>query len=136
VLVFGDYDVDGIAATALLSRALHRFGVKRVEFAMPDRLREGYGLMPEQVEHAKAGGFDLLITVDNGISSFAAAQRAVELGIDLSSPTTTILRAPFRRPRRWSTRNWNRPDTPRHALRRRCGTQLSTALNGTPMTLI
>ena len=83
VLVFGDYDVDGIAATALLTRALHRFGVQRAEFAMPDRLRDGYGLMPEQVEKARADGFGLLITVDNGISSLAAAQRAEEIGLDL-----------------------------------------------------
>ena len=83
VLVFGDYDVDGIAATALLSRALLRFGVGEVGCGMPDRLREGFGLMPDQVERAAADGVNLIITVDNGISAFAAAGRATELGVDL-----------------------------------------------------
>ncbi len=136
VLVFGDYDVDGIAATALLSRALHRFGVKRVEFDMPDRLREGYGLMPEQVEHAKAAGFALLITVDNGISSFAAAEKAAELGIDLvvtdhhniesTLPTAVAVVNPKR-------------EAAGHPLGTLCGAgvalKLSTALNGTPNDL-
>ena len=136
VLVFGDYDVDGIAATALLSRALHRFGVKRAEFAMPDRLREGYGLMPEQVEQAKAAGFDLLVTVDNGICSFAAAQRAEELGIDLiitdhhNIESTLPAAAAVVNPKL---------EPAGHPLGTLCGAgvalKLSTALNGVPHDL-
>jgi single-stranded-DNA-specific exonuclease len=136
VLVFGDYDVDGIAATALLSRALHRFGVQRVAFEMPDRIREGYGLMPEQVERAKAEGFSLLITVDNGISSFAAAQRAEELGLDLIITdhhyveTTLPTAAAVINPKR---------EAAGHPLGTLCGVgvalKLSTALNGTPNDL-
>ncbi len=136
VLVFGDYDVDGIAATALLSRALHRFGVKRVEFAMPDRLREGYGLMSEQVENAKASGFGLLITVDNGISSFAAAERAAELGLDLIITDHHNLESTF--PPAVAVINPKR-ETPGHPLGTLCGAgvalKLSTALNGTPNDL-
>jgi single-stranded-DNA-specific exonuclease len=132
VLVFGDYDVDGIAATALLSRALHRFGVKRVEFSMPDRLREGYGLMPEQVEHAKAEGFALLITVDNGISSFPAAQRAQELGIDLLITDHHNIESTL--PPAVAVVNPKR-EAPGHPLGTLCGAgvalKLSAALNGT-----
>lgn len=83
VMVFGDYDVDGVSATAIMSRGLRRFGVERVSQGMPDRVRDGFGLMPEQVEEAHARGVGLLVTVDNGTSAFAAADRARELGVDL-----------------------------------------------------
>ena len=83
VMVFGDYDVDGIAGTALLTRALRRFGVSQCDYAMPSRLKEGYGLSPDRVEDAKARGVSLIITVDNGISAHAAALKARELAIDL-----------------------------------------------------
>ncbi len=83
VLVFGDYDVDGVAATAILAQGLRRFGIERVGCDMPDRFTEGYGLMPEHVEKAKEEGYSLLITVDNGISAHAAAARARAVGLDL-----------------------------------------------------
>ncbi len=83
VLVFGDYDVDGVAAAAILTRALRKFGIKRVGCDMPNRFSEGYGLSPEHVEQAHREGFSLLITVDNGISAHDAAQRARALGLDL-----------------------------------------------------
>ena len=83
VLVFGDYDVDGISATAILTRGLRRFGIHRVGYDMPDRFSDGYGLMAARVEQAKEEGYTLLITVDNGISAHEAADRARDLGIDL-----------------------------------------------------
>ena len=83
ILVFGDYDVDGVAAAAILTRGLRRFGIRRVGCDMPDRFAEGYGLTPERVEQAKEAGVSLLITVDNGISAHEAAKRARSLGIDL-----------------------------------------------------
>ncbi|HOH50560.1 MAG TPA: single-stranded-DNA-specific exonuclease RecJ [Candidatus Hydrogenedentes bacterium] len=82
-LVFGDYDVDGVSATALLTRALQRFGLSGVTAGMPDRLRDGYGIMPVHVERAHAEGVGLIVTVDNGTSAFAAAQRARDLGVGL-----------------------------------------------------
>ncbi|MCC6699600.1 MAG: single-stranded-DNA-specific exonuclease RecJ [Candidatus Hydrogenedentes bacterium] len=83
VLVFGDYDVDGIAGTALLTRALRRYGIAQCDYGMPSRLKEGYGLGTDHVEEAKARGVSLIITVDNGISAHTAALKARELGLDL-----------------------------------------------------
>jgi single-stranded-DNA-specific exonuclease len=83
VLIFGDYDVDGITAAALLYRGLLRFGLRGVGCGMPERLAEGYGLNAGRVEAAKADGYSLIITVDNGIRAYEAAARARELGVDL-----------------------------------------------------
>jgi len=83
VLIFGDYDVDGISAAALLMNGLRRFGIRRIECSMPLRLSEGYGLSPEHVETAAQNGVGLIITVDNGISAHEAATRARTLGVDL-----------------------------------------------------
>jgi len=83
VLVFGDYDVDGISGTVILVDALHRFGIEKYGYGMPSRVTEGYGLSPEHVETAAAEGVDLIITVDNGINARDAANTARRLGIDL-----------------------------------------------------
>lgn len=83
VLVFGDYDVDGIAGTALLVMALRRFGIPKCSYALPNRLTEGYGIAPVHVRRAHEQGVRLIITVDNGISAFQAAEEADALGIDL-----------------------------------------------------
>ena len=68
ILVHGDYDVDGITATAVLVRFLRRLDL-RVETLIPDRLTDGYGLTAASVAAIIASGCDLLITVDCGISS-------------------------------------------------------------------
>jgi single-stranded-DNA-specific exonuclease len=83
VQVFGDYDVDGICSTALLIRALQRFGIARCSYAMPDRLAEGYGINANHVQQAHAEGVSLILTVDNGINAREAAEAARRLGIDL-----------------------------------------------------
>ncbi|MCC6142317.1 MAG: DHH family phosphoesterase, partial [Candidatus Hydrogenedentes bacterium] len=83
VLVFGDYDVDGVTSCALLSNGLKRFGLTQVECGMPLRLSEGYGLSVDRVEDACARGITLIITVDNGIKAHDAARRAKDLGVDL-----------------------------------------------------
>jgi single-stranded-DNA-specific exonuclease len=83
VLIFGDYDVDGIAGTALLVRALGRFGMRRVSYGVPNRLIEGYGLSLDRVDAAKASGASLIVTVDNGVGAHEALARARELGIDV-----------------------------------------------------
>lgn len=83
VLVFGDYDVDGISATAILVNALKRFGIANPSYGMPARLEEGYGLSPSHVDAAKREGVSLIVTVDNGITAFDAAERARKTGVDL-----------------------------------------------------
>jgi single-stranded-DNA-specific exonuclease len=83
VMIFGDYDVDGICATAILVRALRRMGLRNCSYGMPNRLKEGYGLSEERVQAAKNSGVGLLITVDNGISALGPALAARQCGIDL-----------------------------------------------------
>ncbi len=83
IWVFGDYDVDGIAGTAVLTRGLKRFGIEKVFPYLPERLSNGYGLTPELVEKAHSESVRLIITVDNGISTIPASLKAQELGIDL-----------------------------------------------------
>lgn len=83
VLVFGDYDVDGISGTAILFNGLKRFGLQHVSCNMPKRLTEGYGLDNEHVDEALAQGVTLIITVDNGISAHGPAAHARAAGIDL-----------------------------------------------------
>lgn len=82
ILIAGDYDVDGITSSALLMISLLPLGA-RVNFFLPHRVRDGYGLSVETVEKAHRSGYTVIITVDNGISAFDAAKRAKELGIDL-----------------------------------------------------
>ena len=78
--VWGDYDVDGVTATALVMQVLHHHGFP-VEWHLPDRQAEGYGLNVEHVEQLAAAGVDMLLTVDCGISDTAAVARARELGM-------------------------------------------------------
>lgn len=82
IVIYGDYDVDGITATALLCEYLRGMGAN-VRCMLPSREGEGYGLTQKAVETLAAKGCGLIITVDNGISAAPAAQRAKELGIDL-----------------------------------------------------
>lgn len=83
VLIFGDYDVDGIAGTAILLRAFQAIGIKRCECGMPSRLHEGYGLSAEHVATAAGNGINLIVTVDNGINAREAADAAARAGLDL-----------------------------------------------------
>ena len=83
VLVFGDYDVDGISGTAIMLNALRCFGIKHCDYAMPSRLVEGYGLGPDHVREANANGVNLIVTVDNGINARDAATAAAWSGLDL-----------------------------------------------------
>ena len=83
VLVIGDFDADGATASALMVDGLRRLGFSDVGFLVPDRFRFGYGLSPAIAEHAAGLGPDLLMTVDNGISSLAGVERAAELGMEV-----------------------------------------------------
>ena len=82
IVIFGDYDVDGVTATALLYSHLRGMGTN-VRCKLPSREEDGYGLTVPVVEALAEKGFKLLITVDNGITSVAEAARAAELGLDL-----------------------------------------------------
>ncbi len=82
VLVFGDYDVDGICSTALLTETLDELGAD-VSYGLPDRLTEGYGLNVERVRAAAAEGIGLIVTVDNGVTCHDETAVASELGVDV-----------------------------------------------------
>ena len=82
ILIFGDYDVDGVTATALLADHLRGMGAN-VKCMLPSREGEGYGLSEKAVRTAAEKGFSLIVTVDNGISALAEAQLAAQLGVDL-----------------------------------------------------
>ncbi|MBN2497582.1 MAG: single-stranded-DNA-specific exonuclease RecJ [Deltaproteobacteria bacterium] len=82
ICVYGDYDVDGVTATALLILFFNRSGLD-VQYRIPSRLEEGYGLNMPAVEEIASNGTHLLVTVDCGISDLEPIQRAVELGMDV-----------------------------------------------------
>ena len=82
ILVFGDYDCDGITATVMLYDYLENCGAD-VLYYIPEREREGYGLNLEALDRVKSAGVSLIITVDNGIVSLEEAAHAKELGVDL-----------------------------------------------------
>ena len=80
--VFGDYDCDGITATALMTGYLQAVGAD-VIYSVPDREREGYGLSISAVDFLRGQNVSLIITVDNGISSIEEIKYAKTLGIDV-----------------------------------------------------
>ena len=82
IAVFGDYDVDGITATCLLTSFLRSFGADVVSY-IPGRLEEGYGLNPIAIRQLHEEGVKLIITVDCGITAVSEAELCRELGIDL-----------------------------------------------------
>jgi len=83
ITIYGDYDIDGLTATALLMDAFASFGYKNVDVFIPNRFTEGYGLTVEAIEKIIAGGAQLILTVDCGSSSEKEIIRANELGIDV-----------------------------------------------------
>ena len=82
IAVFGDYDVDGITATCLLTAFLRQHGADVVSY-IPGRLEEGYGLNPIAINQLNREGVKLIITVDCGITAVEEAQLCKQLGIDL-----------------------------------------------------
>jgi len=81
VIVVGDFDVDGATSTTLALEALRMFGLQQVDYLVPNRFKYGYGLTPEIVAVAAESQPDLIITVDNGISSLAGVEAANARGI-------------------------------------------------------
>ena len=101
VMIFGDYDVDGITSTALLKIFLREAGLDPLHY-IPSRLEEGYGLSAQAVKRAASMGVSLLVTVDCGITNFQEVKLARETGMDviiidhhhppaLLPPTTAII---------------------------------------------
>src|SRR2546426_9812827 len=82
IAIHGDYDVDGVTSTVILRRALEMLGGDVVHF-IPERLKDGYGLLPVAIERLHAEGVALVVSVDCGIRGADAARRARELGVDL-----------------------------------------------------
>lgn len=82
IVVYGDYDVDGVTATALLYTYLDAVGAQ-VYYKLPNREADGYGLSVRAVEALAEKGVQLVITVDNGIAAAPAVRRAKELGMDV-----------------------------------------------------
>jgi single-stranded-DNA-specific exonuclease len=82
IAVHGDYDVDGISGCTLLVEALRNLGGK-VEYHIPLRMKDGYGLSADAVRQARDSGCDLIVSVDCGVSAHTEADLASELGIDL-----------------------------------------------------
>ena len=82
IVVFGDYDVDGVTATALLYQHLKGMGAT-VKCMLPSREGDGYGLSRNAIQSIHDKGYRLIVTVDNGISAVEEAEFAAELGIDL-----------------------------------------------------
>ncbi|MBO8160886.1 MAG: single-stranded-DNA-specific exonuclease RecJ [Thermosipho sp. (in: Bacteria)] len=80
IFVYGDYDVDGITGAATLVGFLSKYGWK-VDYYIPNRLDEGYGIQPNIIEEYYKKGFRVLLSVDCGITSFEAVEKAKELGM-------------------------------------------------------
>ena len=82
VLVYGDYDVDGTTATAIVYNFLKEFGVV-VDYYIPHRFKEGYGINPEGVQYAYEMGAQVIVSVDCGITAIEEAEEIKALGMDL-----------------------------------------------------
>ena len=80
IMLIGDYDVDGVVSTTLINMFFKEIGVK-LGWIIPNRFNDGYGLSPKLIP--KIEGYDLVFTVDNGISALEASKQCKELGIDL-----------------------------------------------------
>lgn len=82
IIIYGDYDVDGVCGSAVLYKALSLLGAKVLPY-IPHREKEGYGLSKEGLEYCRDSGATLVITVDHGIVALDQALYAKELGLDL-----------------------------------------------------
>ncbi|MGA9380961.1 MAG: single-stranded-DNA-specific exonuclease RecJ [Phormidium sp.] len=82
IAICGDYDADGMTSTALLLRSLRSLGAK-VDYAIPSRMTEGYGINCRIIEEFHTENVQLILTVDNGIAAFEPIQRARELGLQV-----------------------------------------------------
>ncbi|HAS6085711.1 TPA: single-stranded-DNA-specific exonuclease RecJ [Vibrio vulnificus] len=81
IIVVGDFDADGATSSALSVLALRMLGSNNVDYLVPNRFEDGYGLSPEVVEQAIALGAEVIMTVDNGVSSIEGVRYAKEHGL-------------------------------------------------------
>lgn len=82
ITVYGDYDVDGVASTALMVGVLRFLGAAP-RYVIPHRMNDGYGMNSARVEEIAASGCTLIVTVDNGVTAVEPIRRAAELGVDV-----------------------------------------------------
>ncbi len=83
VIIYGDYDADGITASAVMLKTLEFLGGKNLDVYLPDRETEGYGLKKEAIDQLAKEGTNLIITVDNAIRNTEEVNYAKELGMDI-----------------------------------------------------
>ncbi|HSW91187.1 MAG TPA: DHH family phosphoesterase, partial [Candidatus Saccharimonadales bacterium] len=83
LMIYGDYDIDGLTATTVLLEAFDAFGFTNVDAFIPNRFVEGYGLTVDAVERIAETGATLIVTVDCGSLSEKEIIRAGELGVDV-----------------------------------------------------
>lgn len=83
ICIYADFDLDGTSGLAILKIGLEKIGFKDVAYYQPRRLSEGYGFHAEAVEELKNLGISLIVTVDVGITSFKAFEKAKQLGVDV-----------------------------------------------------
>lgn len=83
ILVYGDYDVDGVCGCALLYLVLSRMVGSKVNYYIPDRISEGYGLSKEAIKRYADQGVSLIVTVDCGVTAVEEVAYARELGVDV-----------------------------------------------------
>lgn len=82
ILLYGDYDVDGISSIVILAKMIELLG-HQAGYLVPDRLKDGYGMQPEAIERAAAEGVSLIISVDTGIRALEPVKAARAAGIDV-----------------------------------------------------
>ena len=80
IRIVGDYDIDGVCSTYILYQALKRLG-GNVDYAIPDRIKDGYGINESMIRAAAEDGIDTILTCDNGISAFSQIQTAKDFGM-------------------------------------------------------
>lgn len=83
IIVVGDFDADGATSSALSVLALRMLGCHNVDYLVPNRFEDGYGLSPEVVEQAIALGAEMIMTVDNGVSSIEGVKTAKQHGLQV-----------------------------------------------------
>ena len=109
ILIYGDYDVDGVASVVLLLKAIGMAG-GMAAYHIPHRLNDGYGMRSEAVEEAAADGVRLIVSVDTGIRAGQEVRRAAELSIDVIVTDHHLPEAEL--PPALAVLNPNRPDCP------------------------
>lgn len=82
VMIFGDYDVDGVTSTSILMHFFQKIGLK-ASYRLPDRVKDGYGMKTYFIDEMKQLGVDLVVTVDCGTKDIEVVNHAKSLGIDV-----------------------------------------------------